>query len=315
MSKSTEDIFTGQKTSTNVNPCGSTAINSIIPSGGTLAITGNETVSGTVSATFSGPLTGNVTGNCTGNAATATTATNFNNGTSSSSGGTITATTLSYGGNNFCTLAYGVVPTFGNTSIQSRLFGAYILLGNTDNSGYLIQNNYQQTFSGVTSISIPFNTYASTPSGQNLSASNPVCRIQFNATSSDPCNFLIGDTSVKAASQLVFSTNTTTSTSFVPALSTSKTFLFGTITPYYCYGLGGVTSTIDLHYTGGNFVIDGNPQVNVSCKSVAIVSGYNYGVQNTTFCMSTGKTLTIYSVSTIDGSAINMTGSYTVTYI
>ena len=500
MSKSSEDIFTGDKTSTNINPCGSSpvslssTINSIIPSGGTLAITGNETVSGTVSATtFSGSLTGNVTGNvsgssgsctgnaatattatdfnngtssssggtinattvnanltgnvtgnvsgssgsctgnastattsvalsggtvttgtnsistssgtltvptlsdgtntiythitspnvlgfgtstsgiinigsasaslvnigtsgninlgntitaptintglsrsggtinaatvnanltgnvtgnvsgssgsCTGNAATATTATNFNNGTSSSSGGTITATTLSYGGGNFCTLFSGVIPTFGNTSIPTRYLGYKINLG--DNSGYLIQNNYYQTFSGVTSISIPFNTSAAARSGTDLSASNPVCRIQFAATSSDPCVFLIGDTSVIGASYLVYSGS---SVVVVPAVSTSKSYLFGTTTPYFCIGSGGVTSTIDLNYTGGTFPIDGNPQVNVSCKTVSIVQGFNYGVQNTTFCMSTSKTLTIYCQNA-GGTAINMTGSYTVTYI
>ena len=508
MSKSSEDIFTGDKTSTNINPCGSSpvslssTINSIIPSGGTLAITGNETVSGTVSATFSGSLTGNVTGNvsgssgsctgnaatattatnfnngtssssggtitattvnanltgnvtgnvsgssgsctgnaatattavalsggtvttgtnsistssgtltvpnllsdgtntiykyiplaniiaygtstsggiligsasaspvnigtsgninlgysitaptintgsggsggtinaatvnanltgnvtgnvsgssgsCTGNAATATTATNFNNGTSSSSGGTITATTLSYGGGNFCTLFSGVIPTFGNTSIPTRYLGYKINLG--DNSGYLIQNNYYQTFSGVTSISIPFNTSAAARSGTDLSASNPVCRIQFAATgSSDPCNFLIGDTSVAGVSQLVYSSSSSSSAVMIPAFSTSKAYLFGIfqnfVSPYYCYGPGGVTSTIDLQYTGGTFPIDGNPQVNVSCKTVSIVQGFNYGVQNTTFCMSTSKTLTIYCQTT-SGAAINMTGSYTVTYI
>ena len=285
-----------------------------------LSRSGGTINAATVNANLTGNVTGNVSGSsgsCTGNAATATTATNFNNGTSSSSGGTITATTLSYGGGNFCTLFSGVIPTFGNTSIPTRYLGYKINLG--DNSGYLIQNNYYQTFSGVTSISIPFNTSAAARSGTDLSASNPVCRIQFAATgSSDPCNFLIGDTSVAGVSQLVYSSSSSSSAVMIPAFSTSKAYLFGIfqnfVSPYYCYGPGGVTSTIDLQYTGGTFPIDGNPQVNVSCNSVAIVSGYNYGVQTTAFCMSTSKTLTIYCQTT-SGAAINMTGSYTVTYI
>ena len=135
MSKSSEDVFTGDKTSTNTNPYGSivssSTINSIIPSGGTLAITGDETVSGTLtSSSFIGSLTGNVTGNisgssgsCTGNAATATTATNFNNGTASSSGGNVTCSALIGPQGNYCSTTSSVVNTFGNSAYPSKLSG------------------------------------------------------------------------------------------------------------------------------------------------------------------------------------------------
>ena len=389
-------------------------------SGGTINAT-------TVNANLTGNVTGNVTGSsgsCTGNAATATTATNFNNGTSSSSGGTVTATTfsgnlsgnltsgtttmnnlqfnsgtktvtdstgaivlssggsggaantisntsritnvrgstvnltttgtlnadastinlgnnttnptintgsggsggainastvttttLAYGGGlNYCSLAFGVVPTFGNTSISSKILG-YPNIKIGDNTSFLINQNYKNTFSGVTSIAIPFNTNAYTPAGTDLSVSNPVCRIQFAATSvTDPCYFPIGDTSVGAPTQLLYTSGLTSTTVAIPAISTSQTYLYGNGGTLGCYGPGGVTSTIDLHYTGATFVVDGNPQINVSCSTVGIVSGLNYGVQTTAFCMSSSKTLTIYCKD-IFGAAINMSGSYTITYI
>jgi len=101
-------------------------------------LTWNPSTGSLGATTFVGALTGNVTGNVSGSSGSTTgnaaTATNFNNGTSSSSGGTVTATTFSgaLSGNASTATTAGTVTTAAQPAITS--VGA--LTGGSIGSGF-----------------------------------------------------------------------------------------------------------------------------------------------------------------------------------
>jgi hypothetical protein len=326
---------------------------STIKLGGTIAAptinTGSSGSGGIINAaTVNAALTGNVTGNvsgssgsCTGNAATATTATNFNNGTSSSSGGTVTCNTLVGPQGNYCSITGGgVVNTFGSGN-PSKLTGATIAIaatGTTPGSSYvqitdgasnnilsstyntnvllgsnalpIFTQNLYTSFSGVNSVTI---------SPANLSTNYPRCTIEFYCTFANVSQLVLYGLYEPGGGVIFQSTASTGVTTgynlpSYAAASTTQQFLATDVAGTGIQYPPGCFVKIELFYTGGSYSFGQTSAVfrtsgvgECQCKTFFI-----YPVNGAFTIFSGTKVIPVLAGSSI--TAVNMSGGYNISY-